>query len=119
MNNALLLIVSIFILTVFIFRKRKEDVYMGPVTIKTKMHSTEQPFVPVDQSGISCDTNHLPVNADNVRAILSNPNVTYEDCDALYFSLCNSPSFGGCHPLVDEVLLAQGDIAHREFIAKG
>ena len=61
------------------------------------------------------DANHLPLTEKNVRAVLDNPDVTFEDCDALYFSLCNSDKFGIAHPLVDEVLAKQGEIVVRDL----
>lgn len=56
------------------------------------------------------DVNHLQLTEDIVHAILRNPKVTYEDCDALYFSLCNCPEFGCADPLVDEVIAKQREI---------
>jgi len=56
------------------------------------------------------DVNHLPITEKIVRAIMDNPKVTFEDLDAVYFSLCNHPDFGMSHPLADEVLEKQREL---------
>jgi len=52
------------------------------------------------------DPYHLPVNAEIVHAVISHPDTTYADLDALYFSVVNNPELGGCDPLINEILEA-------------
>lgn len=61
------------------------------------------------------DVNHLDITETIVRAVLKNPRVTFEDLDALYFSLCNSPHFGMAHPLTSEVLKKQSEIVLKDY----
>ena len=82
-----------------------------PYTATTsKPNEQARPAKPIINMGDVYDVNHLPVNDTIVTAILRNPHITYEDCDALYFSLCNHPDYGGTHPLVDDVLRKQGEV---------
>lgn len=50
------------------------------------------------------DVNHLPLNEEIVRAILNNPEVTYNDLEALYWSITNSAAMGGwASPLLNVI----------------
>lgn len=56
---------------------------------------------------------HLPVTDAKVQAALRNPNASYMDMEALYFSLCNHPDYGMAHPLVEAVLEKQGQLIDK------
>ena len=63
-------------------------------------HSTQE-----DQPLTYAET-HLPLTHGSIRAILDNPGVTFQDCDALYFSLLNGDASLFCQ-YSDEVLRVQ------------
>ena len=56
------------------------------------------------------DTTHLTVNASNVTATVNNPDVTLDDLEALYFSLCNNERYGEAHWLTELVIKKIGDL---------
>lgn len=50
------------------------------------------------------DANHLPLNNEIAWAILNNPEVTYDDLEALYWSITNSEEMGGwASPLLNVI----------------
>lgn len=66
-----------------------------------------------DQEWFS-DANHLPVTDALLSQALSNPCVTYEDCEALFSSVCNHAEYGHASPWLDVILSKQ-----REIVAGG
>jgi hypothetical protein len=51
----------------------------------------------------SYDDLHLPVTPEKVRAVLAHPDVTYEACEKMYWSVTNHPDYGWTHPLLEEI----------------
>lgn len=56
---------------------------------------------------------HLPLSAEAVEAVLNNPQATFADCDALYFSLLNGDADLFCR-YSDEVLERQAEIVSEQ-----
>lgn len=65
-----------------------------------------------DQS-LTYEQTHLELSREKIEAVLANPDVTFQDCDALYFSLLNGDATL-YHEYSDRVLKVQGDIVTRK-----
>jgi len=60
------------------------------------------------------DPYRLPLNDEIIAAVLHNPHATFEDMDALYFSLCNHPNYGGTSKEAQAALDAMGKLAYAK-----
>lgn len=59
------------------------------------------------------DVFHLPVNEEIVLLLLDSKNLTYEDWDAIYFSIGNS-EMGFCHPILEKVSKKKTEALYKE-----
>lgn len=60
--------------------------------------------------------NHLPVNPEITRAVLDNPEVTYDDLESLYWSITNCEAMGGWSSLfLNEINERQADMVLRDL----